>query len=151
LVGGGVAETSLRATARARRLDNVTFVGPQPFDRMASLLALGDAQLISLQDLALFRATLPSKLQATLAAGRPIVGAVSGDAAHVITQAKAVRIAKPGDIGALEDAIVDVADMSRESRESLGSHGRQYYLKQFSQAVNAQRLSDILALARRAT
>ena len=52
-------------------LSNVRFIGAQPLDRMAAVLALGDVQLVSLRDLPLFRSTMPSKVQAILAAGRP--------------------------------------------------------------------------------
>jgi len=71
LVGGGVSERSLKARASDARLDNVRFLGHQPVERMAEVLSLGDAQIISLKDLPIFRTTLPSKIQATLAAGRP--------------------------------------------------------------------------------
>lgn len=42
--------------------------------RTSDVLALADAQLVTLKDVPVLRSTLPSKLQANLAAGQPIMG-----------------------------------------------------------------------------
>ncbi|MFC8502066.1 glycosyltransferase family 4 protein [Pedococcus sp. NPDC057267] len=147
LVGGGVDEAELRRQADRHGLDNVSFVPLQPFGAMADVLALGDLQLISLQDLPLFRATLPSKVQATLAAGRPILGAVVGDAAQVVRQSGAGVVITPGSGAEMADAIVRMADTSKEEREAMGLRGRDYYLREFSQSVVSGKLETLLAFA----
>lgn len=147
LVGGGVTEMALRKLVISRTLDNVTFVPSQPFSRMADVLALGDVQLVSLRDLPLFRSTLPSKLQATLAAGRPILGAVTGDAASVIRRADAGEVVTPGSAGELADAVIRLADAPREQTRARGEVGRRYYLQHFSEQVASQQLVDLLAAA----
>lgn len=147
LVGGGVEEAELRQQAQRQRLDNVSFVPQQPFAAMADVLALGDVQLISLQDLPLFRATLPSKVQATLAAGRPILGAVVGDAARVVEQSGAGVVVKPGSGADLAEAIVGMADMSSQERDAMGRSGREYYLREYSESVVSAKLERLLAEA----
>lgn len=144
LVGGGVAEARLRRLVAARRLDNVTFVPNQPFERMSAVLALGDLQVVSLQDLPLFRHTIPSKLQAAMAAGRPVVGALTGDAARLVTDAGAGRVVAPGDAGALAQAVGALADLPGGELSAMGDAGRHHYLREFSEAVNARRLGDLL-------
>ncbi|WP_418606281.1 glycosyltransferase [Georgenia sp. SUBG003] len=116
---------------------NVVFVGQQPFDRMAAVLALGDIQLVSLQDLPLFRTTLPSKLQATLAAGRPVLGAVTGDAAEVIRGSAAGVVVTPGSAVEMAEAIVNLSNLAPIERQSLGAAGRAHYLERYSEEVAA--------------
>lgn len=147
LVGGGVRGNALREESQRRRLDNVVFVDPVPFTQMTDVLALGDAQLVSLQDLPLFRTTLPSKLQAVMAAGRPVIGAVTGDAAQVVEDASCGVVVSPGDPRALADAAVAMADAGPTARRGMGEAGRRYYEQHFSEDVSAQTLTELLASA----
>jgi len=147
LVGGGVSEQSLKARASHAQLDNVRFIGHQPVERMADVLALGDAQIISLRDLPIFRSTLPSKIQATLAAGRPIIGVLAGDAADLIRDSGAGLATTPGSAVELAEAILKAAAMPAEERRAWGDRGRGYYIDHFSQESGAQALTDLLSLA----
>ena len=147
LVGAGVSEQRLRDQARRLGLDNVAFVPPQPFSRMSDILALGDIQLISLKDVPLLRSTLPSKLQANLAAGRPVIGAVAGDAARVIHESGAGMAVSPGDSEALASAVVALAGLDELERAGLGRKALAYYAAEFSEQVVGDRLSDLLVQA----
>lgn len=144
LVGGGVEEARLRALVIERRLQNVAFVESQPFEMMADILALGDVQLVSLQDQPLFRTTLPSKLQGVLAAGRPIIGALSGDAADVVRASGAGPVVTPGSAAELAHAIRAASESSVDTMRSRGKAAHAYYLSKFSEKVAADRLSSLL-------
>jgi colanic acid biosynthesis glycosyl transferase WcaI len=147
LVGGGVAEASLKATVAARKLDNVQFLGPQPVDRMADMLALGSVQLITLRNLPVFQSVLPSKVQATLASGRPIIGAVTGDAAAVIRASGAGDVVPPGAARELAEAVLATSKVSSSELEHRGAAGRAYYLDRLSRSTGARRLSELLVRA----
>lgn len=144
LVGGGVEETRLRSMVAERKLSNVTFIGPQPFEKMADILALGDVQLVSLQDRPLFRATLPSKLQGVLAAGRPVIGALSGDAADVVRRSGAGPVVTPGSATDLARAITIACESSPHELRTRGQAGRAYYGSRFSEQVVGDKLSCLL-------
>lgn len=147
LVGSGVQEEHLRNMVAERNLTNVHFVGQQPFARMAEIMALGAVQVVSLQDLPLFRTTLPSKIQGTLAAGRPVIAAVSGDAAEVIERSGAGLVVTPGSAAELAQAIIGLSDSSPESLRSRGDASRRYYENHFSEQVIGDQLSDLLEFA----
>lgn len=147
LVGNGVRQAHLRDAVARRNLESVTFVPPVPFTQMTSVLALGDAHLISLADLPLFRTTLPSKLQATLASGKPVIGAVTGDAARVIRTAKAGPVVTPGDDAALAAAIRGLADLPPDGLARLGAAARNHYVSEFSEDIAAQTLLTLLQSA----
>jgi glycosyltransferase involved in cell wall biosynthesis len=149
LVGGGVAEQRLRRMVVERGLDNVRFVAPQPITRMAQVLALGDVQLVTLRDLPLFRSTLPSKLQATLAAGRPIIAAVRGDAAAVVAASGAGITVPPGSSAQLAAAILETSALSVQERRDLGDAGRRYYETHLSRRQGVARLSALVEQASR--
>lgn len=143
LVGDGVARQHLRQEVERRRLDNVVFIDPQPFSAMAKILALGTIQVVSLIDEPLFRMTLPSKLQATLAAGRPVAAALAGDGARLVTDAGAGRTVAPGDGARLAEALRDMLGDEDELRR-MGERGRRYYEQHLSEERSASRLLDLL-------
>lgn len=147
LVGGGIEEQGLRDRARGMNLDSVVFVPSVPFKKMTSVLALGDVHLVSLLDLPLSRATLPSKLQATMACGKPILGAVTGDPAEVIQRARAGEVVQPGDSAALATAVEAMADAPRGQLVEIGRRAREYYLNEFSEDVSVTRLLGLLRVA----
>ena len=144
LVGAGVAEPRLRATVAARELTNVRFVPPQPFDTVAQVLALADAQLVPLRDAPVLRSTLPSKLQANLAAGQPIIGMVRGDAASVIEESGSGLTTAPGDAAGLADTIERFAAMSRDEQHAMGQVARATYEARFSRKSVTATLDAVL-------
>ena len=144
LVGAGVRKDSLVEQVNELGLDNVTFVGPQPFERMADILALADAQLVSLKDAPLYRVTMPSKVQANMAAGMPIIAAVAGDAARVVENAQCGRSVPPGDPHALAAAVRELADLEQNDRTELGRRARDYYRANFSEKIVGDTLEAIL-------
>jgi glycosyltransferase involved in cell wall biosynthesis len=147
LVGGGVAEQHLRRMVAERGLDNVRFVGPQPSTRMSKVLALGDVQLVTLRDIPLLRSTLPSKVQAALAAGRPVIAAVSGDAAAVVDAAGAGLTVPPGSPAELAAAILKIHSLPDRGRRDLGDSGRRYYEANLSRHHGVARLTALLEQA----
>lgn len=147
LVGGGGAESALRDRAARAGLDNVRFVPHQPVSRMAEVLALGDVQIVSLRDQPIFRTTLPSKVQATLAAGRPLICAVVGDAGDVVLAAGAGLVVKPESPSELAGAIVQIASMSVTERDAMGRSGLRHYQSELSEAHGAEALNSLLQRA----
>lgn len=147
LVGRGSAESSLRSAVCARGLDNVVFVPPQPVDHMSEILATADLQLVSLKDEPLFHTILPSKIQSLLAAGRPIVGFIAGDAAHVIDHSGAGVTAAPGHPSELAAAIDRMSALPSETLTAMGDAGRRYYFAHFSRDIAKARLDQVISAA----
>ncbi len=85
----------LRRRAVEMRLANVQFLEWQPPSVIQTILGAADALLVHLKDDPLFAVTIPSKTQAYMAAGRPIVMAVRGDAADLVMRAGAGILAEP--------------------------------------------------------
>ena len=75
-----------------------------------------DILLVTLRDVPLFATFIPSKMFEYLAAGRPVIGAVAGEAAQILREAGAV-VVPPGDSAALAAAIGALAaDPRRRGR-----------------------------------
>lgn len=142
-VGGGVERDRLERRCRELRLANVTFVPMQPLSAMRVIFAGADALLVHLKDDPLFTITIPSKTQAYLAAGRPVIMAASGDAADLVRRAGAGVLAKPENVQSLVDAVQKLAELPAHERERVGAAGRAFYEKELSIDVAVDKFQEI--------
>ncbi len=104
-VGGGVDKARLEQRAKEMRLPNALFLPRQPMEAVGAILSLADAALVHLKDDPLFRITIPSKTQAYLALGRPVLMAVAGDAAELIARSGGGVTCPPENPAALAAAV----------------------------------------------
>ena len=141
-VGDGVERADLEAAARG--LPNVHFVDPQPESRIGLFIAASDVQVVSLKDTALLRATMPSKVQTSLAAGRPILAHAAGDVADLVTAAGAGRAVPPGDVAALADAVRSMSALPRHELLAMGRRARACFERDFAKDPGLDRLERLL-------
>ena len=127
LYGDGVEAASLRAQAQALDLRNLEIHPQIGKDEINAVFARADALLVHLTDHPLFTITVPSKIQAYLATGRPIAAGVAGEAARLLVDSGAALVAPPGDADALAKIIAALADTPADARRRMGLNGRRYY------------------------
>lgn len=127
LMGGGIEVERLKARVAEEQISNVRFLPRVPLHGVQIILQSADALLVHLARDPLFEITVPSKTQAYLYAGRPIIMAVEGDAADLVARADAGRVVEPENPRALADAICELADMSVEARDAMGARARAFY------------------------
>jgi len=127
LVGGGIEVEPLRAEATKRGLRNVLFLPRRPAAAMGQIYELADVLLVHLRDNPLFAITIPSKVQTYLAAGRPILVAMRGDAARLVEASGAGICCEPGDPVALAAGVRRLLALPPAARRGLGEAGRRYY------------------------
>jgi glycosyltransferase involved in cell wall biosynthesis len=98
---------------------------------MPELFRQADCLLVTLADDPALNATIPSKVQAYMKAGRPIVGAISGAAANLIERAGAGLTVEAEDSIGLAQSILDLSKMPVAERLEMGRAGRTYYERHF--------------------
>jgi glycosyltransferase involved in cell wall biosynthesis len=130
LIGDGLEHEPLRE--RAQGVHGLSIEPRVPVAEIDGIVADSDAVLLHLRDEPLFRITVPSKTQAYLAYGRPIVAAVAGEAAELLQRSGAAMVVPPCDAAALANTIAEMADLPRERREEMGSTGRKFYFANLS-------------------
>lgn len=132
MVGNGSKRDWMMQQAAERQLPNIVFPGGFPVDTMPVLMDRAAALLVTLANTEIFQLTIPSKVQAYMAAGRPIVACLNGAGADVVSEAKAGVTVPAEDGPALARAIRLLYEMSEPSRAALGANGRRYYELHFS-------------------
>lgn len=148
-VGGGVDVPRLKDRTKELGLQkNVLFLPRRPVSEIGKVLNLADVLLVHLKDDPLFSITVPSKTQAYLAVGKPIIMGVGGDAADLVRRAGAGVVCRPENPQSIVEAVQKLYAMPSAELESMGQNGRAFYQRELSIRVGARRFADLLEAAR---
>ncbi|RWM29472.1 glycosyltransferase family 4 protein [Mesorhizobium sp.] len=140
LVGSGSRSEWLRKQIERRRLTNVMLAGRFPSEMMPSIFAQSSALLVTLNRSAALGLTIPSKIPTYLAAGRPILACLDGEAAEIIRDANAgITIPAEDSIG-LAEAMVRLKNMPQQARECMATAGQEYFNSHFAPSPLAREL-----------
>ncbi len=142
-VGGGIEVGRLKKRVEDEQIRNVIFCPQRPISEIGEILNLADVLLVHLKDDPLFRITIPSKTQAYLAAGRPILMGVRGDSADLVTKANAGLCCIPEDRKSIAQTIERLFVMPRAELEAMGVNGKRYYREELSLAKGVRRFEEV--------
>ena len=155
VLGDGRMLDWVRKEVAARNLGRtVHLLGHHPAASMPGFFAHADVMLLALRNDPVFARTVPARLQAYLACGRPILGMLDGEGARIIEAAKAGRTCPAGNPQALAGAVREFSQMDSAERERLGSNGLAYSRAEFGREMLFDRLEGWMqeaAPARRAS
>jgi glycosyltransferase involved in cell wall biosynthesis len=131
VLGSGSEFGWMQQQREQRSLYNLHLPGRFPADSMPYLLFRATALLVTLADRPVFSQTVPNKIQAYMAVGRPIIACLNGEGARLVTEAGAGIAVRAEDARGLAAAVLRLYRMSPERREQLGLRARQYYRQHF--------------------
>ena len=138
-IGGGVEASRLEVLAKSKKLKDVYFLPAVPMSEIGAYLSRADALLVHLKKDPLFSITIPSKTQAYMAAGKPILMGVDGDAADLVRAAGCGVVSESGNARALADAVLALMDIPAEERTRMGERGKTFYREELSLRVGVER------------
>jgi len=130
--GGGIEVENLKNRVDSLELKNVIFHKRKPVSKIGPILRLADVLLVHLRDNPLFRITIPSKTQAYMALGRPILVGVKGDATDLVKKAGAGISCIPENPESIANSVIELYQMSSEQRVQMSNKGIEFYDKEMS-------------------
>jgi len=140
LVGGGSQAAAIALDIESNNLDNVVMTGQLHPDEMPSIFAAASVLLITLADAPALAATIPSKVQSYLSAGKPIIASMNGEGARVLRDANVGIVCPAGDAAALASAVRRLYMMLPDERIHLGQNGHQYFKAHFDMTERTREL-----------
>lgn len=143
LVGDGADRDRLLAQRERRQLRNVIMRPSVGKADVPGLYAAADVCLVPLRDVPLFDAFVPSKLFEVLAAGRPIIGAVRGEAREILVRSGGALLVDP-ERGDQLAAAVNRLRADAALRAELGRRGRAFAEQYYDRDVLAARYLEVL-------
>ncbi len=123
----------------------VIMLGRLPIDAMPSLFSKADLMLVSLKDEPIFSLTLPAKVQAYMAAGKPIVAMLNGEGANLLKEADCGYSVNSGDFNTLANLIERLSHES-DTLIQKGVNGKKFYDIHFSKKRCLTNLINLLSL-----
>jgi glycosyltransferase involved in cell wall biosynthesis len=130
--GQGSSWDWMREQVRARGLTNLHLPGRFPVNTMPGLMQKAGALLVTLADEPIFALTVPNKVQAYMASGRPILACLNGEGARLVAEEAQAGLSVPAqDAQALAAAVLKLYQMPAEERAQLGANGRRYFKAHF--------------------
>jgi colanic acid biosynthesis glycosyl transferase WcaI len=141
IVGDGRQSAWLANEVATRKLaSTVLLVGRHPVDRMPEFFAHAAALLVPLRADEVFAMTIPAKVQAYMASGRPIIAVLDGEGAEAVRRWECGVVVRPGDADGLAKAILELADAPSDVRDLMGENGRRGATIEFNREVLVDRL-----------
>lgn len=140
IIGDGSEYQWMKHEIKKRKLENIYLTGRYPVEAMPYFFSLASVMLVTLADYPIFAATVPSKIQAYMAAGRPIIAALNGEGARVVAEANAGVVVAAENACALAQAILDLNNLPQQELKQMGANARNYFEQNFDHKVIISRL-----------
>ena len=144
LVGEGSQVDWLRSEISSRNLTNVELPGRVDLIDMPLIMSQASALLVSLVRSQIMSKTVPSKVQAYLASGKPIIASLDGEGARIISEAGAGLVSHAEDAKGLAQSITSLRNMSPVEREVIGNNARAYYVANYDPRFLSDKLKGLL-------
>ncbi|MCE5187379.1 MAG: glycosyltransferase family 4 protein [Planctomycetaceae bacterium] len=146
-IGSGVCVDALKQKTSEMGVENVLFLSRRPITEIGKILSLADVLFVHLKKDSLFEITIPSKTQAYLAAGRPILIGVGGDATNLVLKANAGLACEPENPQSIADAVLDFYSTPKSELDKMAENGKRFYQERLSFEIAASKIEEVLTKA----
>ncbi|MFU0799107.1 MAG: hypothetical protein ACFWUE_00360 [Xylanivirga thermophila] len=130
IVGDGSKSEECCNLTNSLGLENVKFYGRRPVQEMPGFYSMADAMLITLKGNKALSYTLPGKIQSYMAAGKPIIGAINGEASRVIEASKSGLCCNAEDYIALSELILTFCNY--HNKKQMAINAQKFYEQHYS-------------------
>ena len=108
-VGEGASKAEIKLLARELNLKNVSFLDAVPKSAVTRYWSILDIAIINLKKNELFASVIPSKMFEAMGMGIPILHAVQGESADIVSSAGAGRVVEPENPKLLYEELLDLS------------------------------------------
>jgi glycosyltransferase involved in cell wall biosynthesis len=142
-LGSGVEKELLENRTNELKLTNVKFLNRCSPSDVGKYMALAQVMLVHLKDNFIHEITVPSKIQAYMNVGKPILIGAVGDAADLVIRAGAGIKCQPENPSEIANAVRVLHNMPTEQLQAMGRAGKEYYDRELSLSIGARRYENV--------
>lgn len=132
VLGDGSDREWMLEEVRSQKLSNLHVLGHFPVESMPAIMQKASVLLVTLANYPIFAATVPNKVQAYLASGRPLIACLNGEGARLVMESGAGLAVQGENPQALANAILKLSSLPSVELDKMGALGRKYYLEHFN-------------------
>lgn len=149
-IGAGAEKENLLAVIEKRKISNVKVFPLQPYDDIAHVFSLGDADLV-ISKKGIGGSSVPSKTWSIMASGRPILASFDADSelVNLIRKTQSGIFVDADDIDGFVEAVIKLYG-NDSGRMQMGNNGREYVRENLSKETCTQKyIETFFATAKR--
>lgn len=144
VVGIGSEKDHMQKMITECGLENIVLLGHVVRKMMPKVFSKSGALLVTLCADPGLEAVVPSKIQAYMQAGKPIIAALNGEGARLVRDTGCGVTVGAQDADALAKAILSVSLMTAQQQEEMGAAGRNYFERHFEINSVSRKLIRVL-------
>lgn len=144
VVGSGTELDNCKVLADELGLSNVVFHGRHSIEEMPAYYAKADVMVATFANDPVLGYTLPRKIQSYMAAGKPVIGTVAGEARRVLEEAGCGFCCEAEDANGLAGCCRRMAAVAPEERSRYGERARRYCAEHYSRESFFETLTGAL-------
>jgi colanic acid biosynthesis glycosyl transferase WcaI len=146
LVGSGVEFDHISDRITNEKILNAAIFHRISVSKAMAIQNKADLLLLHLVRTPLTEIGIPQKVQAYMASGRPIMAAVSGEAARLLDEAKCGLLCEPSNAYDIANTILKAENLLPATLEEMGVRGREFYMKNLGFDHGVEKVKDLISL-----
>ena len=146
IIGDGIEKKSLKNYVANKEFSNIIFRDYVAPEKIYEVLNTADVLVVHLKDDPLFKITIPSKTQSSMAMAKPLLMVVGGEANQIIVNANAGEVAEPENLIEIANAAKKLL-IKKDQWTQLGRNSKKFYDNNFSMEVNYKKLANVIRKA----
>jgi Glycosyltransferase len=145
IVGDGMSFNWLKEQVEVRDLSKYFyFEGFHPMEDIPRYTGIADGLLACLAKSSLLDCTIPAKVTSYMAAGRPLLLSMDGEARDIVNTENCGFAGESGDAEQLYNNLKALCALSKEERANMGKNAKAYHLDHFERNANLRKMIDFM-------
>lgn len=144
IIGEGPRKKRLAEMVNEKELKNIDLLPRVPLEEAVKYMLASDALLVPLADDEIYKKYIPSKLFDGMAAGKPVLLSVEGEARHILEKAGAGIYYEAENGKQLSEKIEFLVDHPDE-RKKMGENGKEVANRYYSRTEQAKIMNDLIS------
>ncbi|EIF2087120.1 glycosyltransferase family 4 protein [Clostridium perfringens] len=146
IIGDGSEFENIKYLVKKYSLENtVDLLGRKPAKDMPKYFSSSNGLIVTLKNEEILKVTLPAKVQSYMAAGKPIIAAISGEGSRTIKESKSGLVGEAEDYKALYENVIKLYDMNENERIRIGNNGKEFFKENFTRDKLLNQLEVIMS------
>lgn len=146
IIGDGSEFENIKYLVKKYSLEStVDLLGRKPAKDMPKYFSSSDGLIVTLKNEEILKVTLPAKVQSYMAAGKPIIAAISGEGSRTIKESKSGLVGEAEDYKALYENVIKLYDMNENERIRIGNNGKEFFKENFTRDKLLNQLEVIMS------
>jgi glycosyltransferase involved in cell wall biosynthesis len=127
-----------------KNINNVILLGRFEIEKMPYFFKEADVMLVTLKDQPVFGLTVPAKIQAYMASGKIILGALNGEGNLIVNESKCGFVVNSGNFLSLANYAIKIKHLSNNEKMQMEKNALNYYHENFEKTTLFEMLENRL-------